>query len=172
MAPLHSQGCEGAACPCLDTRLQPPEKTITNWFLFLFPPAVSLHRLPPKILPFRVQGWRPQFPPLPWPQGRHLSLPPKRAARAGGQGRAGGARGGGQRGQGGPGGARGGQGGPRGPGGAKRVRGGRGNLEHRNWARCAWTPRWRCSGSLGQGGAGGGLGGAKGNVHHNLGGRV
>ena len=72
MAPLHSQGCEGAAYPRLDTRLQSPEKTITNWFLFLFPPAVSLHRLPPKILPFRVQGWRPQFPPL--------------AARLGGQG--------------------------------------------------------------------------------------
>ena len=36
MAPLHSQGCEGAAYPRLDTRLQSPEKTITNWFLFLF----------------------------------------------------------------------------------------------------------------------------------------
>ena len=43
----------GAAYPRLDTRLQSPEKTITNWFLFLFPRAVSLHRLPPKILPFR-----------------------------------------------------------------------------------------------------------------------
>ena len=53
MAPLHSQGCEGAAYPRLDTKLQSPEKTITNWFLFLFPPAVSLHRLPPKILSFR-----------------------------------------------------------------------------------------------------------------------
>ena len=51
MAPLHSQGCEGAAYPRLDTRMQSPEKTITNWFLFLFPPVVSLHRLPPKILP-------------------------------------------------------------------------------------------------------------------------
>ena len=54
MAPLHSQGCEGAAYPRLDTKLQSFEKTITNWFLFLFPPAVSLHRLPPKILLFRV----------------------------------------------------------------------------------------------------------------------
>ena len=53
MAPLHSQGCEGAAlhsqgyegaaCPCLDTKLQPPEKTITNWFLFLSPPCTGYH---------------------------------------------------------------------------------------------------------------------------------
>ena len=59
MAPLHSQACEGAAYPRLDTRLQSPKKTIINWFLFLFPPTASLRRLPPKILPFRVSGWRP-----------------------------------------------------------------------------------------------------------------
>ena len=170
MAPLHSQGCEGAACPCLDTRLQPPEKTITNWFLFLFPPAVSLHRLPPKILPFRVQGWRPQFPPLPWPQGRHLSLPPKRAARAGGQGRPGGQGGPGGllcpvlpcpalRPGGGQGGARGGQGGARGArGGAGGARGGaRGAREGQGGPGGARGGREGQGGPRGSGGAGGTL---------------
>ena len=129
MAPLHFQGCEGAACPCLDTRLQPPEKTITNWFLFLFPPAVSLHRLPPKILPFRFRAGV---------LNSHLCLGRKAGAEKGSESRGPGVARGGQGGQGGPektrgqggqggqgggqggsGGARGGQGGP-GGGGARK----------------------------------------------------
>ena len=46
MAPLHSQGCDGAAYPSRH-KVAISQKTITNSFL-------SLHRLPPKILPFKV----------------------------------------------------------------------------------------------------------------------
>ena len=142
MAPLHSQGCEGAACPCLDTRLQPPEKTITNWFLFLFSPAVSLHRT----------GYHPRYCLLGFRAGAlnsHLCL-----GRKDGQG-----------GQGGPGGAREGQGGARGgQGGARGV--GWGARQPTNWARCPGPPL-QVSGSLesagsGSLGQGGGRGGARG----------
>ena len=42
MAPLHSQGCEGAAYPRLDTRLQSPKKTNYRFVSISFPPRCEL----------------------------------------------------------------------------------------------------------------------------------